>query len=274
MIVTDVQLSRRLELTEALANQAFVNARAALYPGVGACWLQVADGYALFDGVGSPLTQAFGLGLSQTLTESDLAHIEDFFDARGADTVIELSPLADPMLLSWLSARGHIPVEHTSVMYRAVDPLDTGRPTGSVEVRRVELAELTEWASLSAEGWSASAELSAFVRDMALVTAHANGTHCFVAETDGTMIATAALVLQSDVALLAGASTLPAHRGRGAQTALLAARLRFAREAGIALAMMGAAPGSTSQANAERQGFRIAYTRTKWRRPARAEGAA
>jgi hypothetical protein len=28
--------------------------------------------------------------------------------------------------------------------------------------------------------------------------------------------------------------------------------------------MMGAAPGSASQRNAERQGFRIAYTRIKW----------
>ena len=28
--------------------------------------------------------------------------------------------------------------------------------------------------------------------------------------------------------------------------------------------MMVAAPGSASQRNAERQGFRIAYTRTKW----------
>ena len=30
------------------------------------------------------------------------------------------------------------------------------------------------------------------------------------------------------------------------------------------VAMMVAAPGSSSQRNAERQGFRIAYTRTKW----------
>jgi len=28
---------------------------------------------------------------------------------------------------------------------------------------------------------------------------------------------------------------------------------------------MGALPGSPSQRNAERQGFRIAYTRNKWR---------
>ena len=33
--------------------------------------------------------------------------------------------------------------------------------------------------------------------------------------------------------------------------------------------MMGAPPGSGSQRNAERHGFRIAYTRIKWRLPER-----
>jgi len=42
--------------------------------------------------------------------------------------------------------------------------------------------------------------------------------------------------------------------------------LRHAKEQGCDLAMMCAAPGSTSQRNAERQGFRIAYTRIKWGR--------
>ena len=35
-------------------------------------------------------------------------------------------------------------------------------------------------------------------------------------------------------------------------------------ESGCDLAMMVAEAGSGSQRNAERQGFRIAYTRTKW----------
>lgn len=42
------------------------------------------------------------------------------------------------------------------------------------------------------------------------------------------------------------------------------ARLRIAAARGCDLAMMVAAPGSASQRNAERQGFRIAYTRVKW----------
>ena len=68
------------------------------------------------------------------------------------------------------------------------------------------------------------------------------------------------------VALFAGASTVPAMRRRGLQYALLAARMQYAIEKQCDLAMMGALPGSSSQRNAERHGFRIAYTRIKWQR--------
>ncbi len=57
------------------------------------------------------------------------------------------------------------------------------------------------------------------------------------------------------------ASTRPAFRGRGVQTALLHARLAAALGAGCDLAMVHTAPGSASQRNVERLGFRLAYTR-------------
>jgi hypothetical protein len=40
--------------------------------------------------------------------------------------------------------------------------------------------------------------------------------------------------------------------------------MRYAFDHGCDLAMMVVVPGSDSQRNAERKGFRIAYTRTKW----------
>jgi hypothetical protein len=49
------------------------------------------------------------------------------------------------------------------------------------------------------------------------------------------------------------------------QGALLEARMRYAWEHGCDLAMMVAEAGSNSQRNAERQGFRVAYTRMKWK---------
>lgn len=72
------------------------------------------------------------------------------------------------------------------------------------------------------------------------------------------------LGMHDNVALFAGASTIPELRRRGLQAALLEERMRYAFDHGCDLAMMVAVPGSDSQRNAERNGFRIAYTRTKW----------
>jgi hypothetical protein len=77
-------------------------------------------------------------------------------------------------------------------------------------------------------------------------------------------VAAGGMSIHDGVALLAGASTIPEWRHRGAQGALLQSRLDYAVQAGCDLAMIGAEPGSASQRNAERQGFRIAYTRIKW----------
>ncbi|HZV59826.1 MAG TPA: GNAT family N-acetyltransferase, partial [Candidatus Eremiobacteraceae bacterium] len=100
--------------------------------------------------------------------------------------------------------------------------------------------------------------------DMGRIVAAAKGNILFLAELDGQVIGTGGLSIHDGVALFAGASTVPAWRRRGVQRALLEARFQYARAAGCDLAMMGAEPGSSSQRNAERQGFRIAYTRTKW----------
>jgi hypothetical protein len=72
--------------------------------------------------------------------------------------------------------------------------------------------------------------------------------------------------MSDGVAHLAGASTIPDGRKRGAQNALLDHRLQHAAAHGCDIALMGALPGSGSQRNAERHGFRIAYTRIKWKR--------
>jgi GNAT superfamily N-acetyltransferase len=131
---------------------------------------------------------------------------------------------------------------------------------------RTSTGDADLWSQVAADGWaSESAELANFVRSFGRIITHSAGVHCFLAELEGRPVAAAALSLNGDIALLAGASTIPQARRQGAQQALLDARLRFAAEAGAGLAMMVAAPGSSSQRNAERQGFRIAYTRSKWR---------
>jgi len=266
--LTDLVLSRRLERAEASANAAFVEARAERQPTSGAAWRDFNGIYAMFDGVGSPLTQTFGLGLFAPPSEAELTAIEEFFAKRGAEVLHEVSPLAGPAVLALLPSRGYVPIEQTTVMHRSLGPdmlpaIDHER---AVRTRIVGPMELEAWADVSARGWGESPELAAFMRDFGTVTARSRGVTCFAAEIDGRTVGTGAMAMHGSVALLAGASTVPEYRGRGAQLALLATRLRHAADHGCDLAMMGAAPGSTSQTNAERQGFRIAYTRLKWRR--------
>jgi GNAT superfamily N-acetyltransferase len=264
--LVDLSLARRLERTEAGANAAFVTARGRLNPQLGAVWTEVAGAYAMFDGVGSPLTQSFGLGLFAEPTDADFEALESFFRDRGAEVHHEISPLTDLALLPRLSARGYQPVELTSILFRPVPRDVPAAEEDGLRVRRVGPDEAEPWARVAAEGWSSeSPDLVPFMWEMGQVSARAEGTFCFLAELEGTPVAAGGLSLGEGVALLAGASTIPTMRGRGAQRALLQARLRFAAEQGCDLVMIGASPGSASQRNAERQGFRIAYTRIKWR---------
>jgi GNAT superfamily N-acetyltransferase len=139
-----------------------------------------------------------------------------------------------------------------------------GQSDSSVSVRVIDDGEGEIWARTSAEGWSEYKEFAHLMLEMGRVVAAAKGNILFLAELDGQAIGAGGLAIHEGMALFAGASTIPGWRRRGAQRALLAARFQYARAAGCDLAMMGAEPGSSSQRNAERQGFRIAYTRTKW----------
>ena len=55
--LSDLTLARRLERCEARTNAAFVETRARLRPESNATWIECAGAYAMFDGIGSPLTQ-------------------------------------------------------------------------------------------------------------------------------------------------------------------------------------------------------------------------
>lgn len=264
-IFSDLSLSRRLERAEGRGNAEFVEARAAVEPESGADWTEVAGCYAMFDGVESPLTQTFGLGLFETPSDADLVRIEEFFRERGAAVYHEVSPLADPTTFMLLNGRGYEPFEFTSVMFRPLRAGTAAPRDSGVSVRVIDPGEHELWAQTAARGWSEFEGLSDFILGLSRVSAHRADAISFLAELDGRAVATGALSIWEGVALLAGASTVPEARRRGAQLALLDERLAYAARHGCDLAMMCALPGSASQRNAERQGFRIAYTRIKWR---------
>jgi hypothetical protein len=121
----------------------------------------------------------------------------------------------------------------------------------------------------STAGWSEDPAIAEFIVHFGRLSFSSPAVLSVAAIEGVAMVATGSMAVRDGIALLAGASTPPPHRGRGAQNFLLAERLRLASERGCKVAMMVTLPGSTSQRNAERNGFAVAYTRTKWSRVAR-----
>src|SRR5262245_9785902 len=114
--LVDLSFARRLERAEAQGCLEFVEARAGLHKDSGASWIEAGGAFAMYDGVESPLTQTFCLGMFEPVTNAGLERIEGFFAERGAPVFHEVSPLADPTALELLNARGYEPFEFTSVM--------------------------------------------------------------------------------------------------------------------------------------------------------------
>ncbi len=267
-IFSDKALSQKIERAEARSTAGFVESRAELFPESGAEWIEVAGVYALFDGVESPCTQTFGLGLFDEINDAELGEIEAFFQTHNAPVFHEVSPLADASVLALLNGRGYQPIELTSVMFRPLDAEnEIGLPKNpNISTRIIGADEIDIFVKTAVADWSAEIpEFEDFRIQLCRVRANTKGATSFLAESGGKPIATGTLYIYDDVAELAGARTIPEYRRQGAQNALLEARLSYAVKRGCTMAIIGASPGSQSQRNAEKNGFRIAYTRTKWK---------
>jgi hypothetical protein len=264
MRFSDLALSKRLESAEGYACAQFAEARRRLFPESGAEWMQCAGAYAVFDGIDSPVTQSFGLGVLGEITSASLDLIEGFFLGRGAPALHEISPFAGIAAMKLLCTRKYQPVEVSSVLYRSVERT-TAEPPNRIQTRVIDSEEFALWTEVSAKGWSQEhPEFLDFLQQLGTISAAREQTFCFLGEVDERPGAAAVLCLHEGVALFGGSATIPELRRHGLQGALLRARMCQAYNLGCDLAMMVSKPGSNSQRNAERNGFRIAYTRTKW----------
>jgi GNAT superfamily N-acetyltransferase len=262
---SDLALSRRLERAEGHAAAQFANARRRLFPDCSSEWMEFAGAHAVFDGIDSPVTQTFGLGIFEELTAASLDVIERFFLDRGAQVDHEVSPHAGVPALNLLCSRRYQPIEISNVMFRPVEKPTNEDPT-HIRARLAGPGEAQLWTETIAKGWTHEhPELLGFILLTTAISSAREQSPCFLAEIEGQPGAAASLCIHQGVALFAGAATVPEMRRRGLQGALLRERMRYAFDHGCDLAVMVAAAGSDSQRNAERNGFQVAYTRIKWR---------
>lgn len=271
MTHADHTLARRIEAGEAAAARAWAEGYQRLFPGDGVAWLEVAGGCAVFAGPTSPVTQVQGAGMCGPVSEGELDGIEDFFFTRESRVQVVVCPLSHPSLLEGLANRGYTVAEMENVLALQVDAKSLAPvPDCEVEVRPVRPGEGREWAEAVARGFIEQPEFvpvgsnlkldEVFIR-LLMAGEGAEGYFNFANVLDGRIIGGGSLFTHGGVAMLNGASTLAAFRRRGAHSALHFARLAFAVDVGCNLARVVTQPGSTSQRNAERRGFRVVYTR-------------
>jgi GNAT superfamily N-acetyltransferase len=231
--------------------------------------IPIAGGVASFAEQGSPFNKVAGLGFGGVPDVAALGQIERVFAACGAPVQIELAHLADPAIGAVLTGRGYRLVSFENVLGRGMggEP-DAVTPPG-VQVRLSGDDEFGPWLDVVADGFAhpdaqgvPSHEefpreiIARAVRDFA-----AAGVIRYSALRDGVIVGGASMRIAEGVAQLTGAATAPAHRRRGVQTALLAARLADAAAAGCDIAVVTTQPASKSQQNVQRRGFDLLYTR-------------
>jgi GNAT superfamily N-acetyltransferase len=260
-LFVDHALAARLEAVEAVQLAALAGHVGARVPAPGGAALQLAGGAAVFLGRGISLSRATGLGMGGPVTAADAAALEDFYLSRRTDARIFVSPYADPSLLAHLGARGFALDSLDTILVRRLDPAERLAAVPGVEVTLAGPGDAAPWVASSMAGFGAAGAPNAVERSALFEAAFTlPGTTYFLASIEGRLAATGALYQHGRTAYLFAASTVPAARGRGAQAALIQARLAAAQALGCDLAFTGTGPGTASQRNFERRGFAPVYS--------------
>ena len=198
---------------------------------------------------------------------AELDRIVEWYRERGGPCYFDLVPmLAGRGLRESLAERGFYHDSFHTALYR-VPSADTPIPAAGVSVREAGEADIETFAELYMvymDDLGLPQPLRRLGKALVETGYPRPDWRLYVAAVEGEPAAFGMLHLGGGVASLAGAATMPSFRRRGCQTALLYRRLADARRAGCGLAVTQAAPGSVSQRNMERAGFRVAYTKAVW----------
>ncbi len=263
-------LAARIERAEAGLVAVGADAARLREPTGGVLVLPLAGGVAAWAGADSPLNKVAGLGFTGALDEVELAAVEIACAERGAPVRVELSTLAEESIAPALSRRGYVLTGHENVLALALDRDLRVAASAEIEVSESAPDEFHLWldvvvsgfAQPDADGAPAHEEFPREVLERVIGDlAGGAGLRRYLARRSGITAGGASLRLADGVAQLCGAATLPEHRRRGVQSTLLAVRLAAAAAAGCDLAVVTTQPGSKSQANVQRQGFALLYSR-------------
>jgi GNAT superfamily N-acetyltransferase len=217
--------------------------------------------------------RVLGLGASEPATEAQVVEAVVAFQRAGARRfMVQVAPCARPAeLVSWLEVRGFYRHNH---WIRLARDLSKKHPAPSTDLRIAPIGReyADEVGRMGAEAFGYPSELAAFT---SCLVGRPGWT--FFGAFDGSALAgVSAMHVQGAAAWFGFAATRKELRGRGAQSALIAARLAAARKAGCRWACVETAADTPekpnpSTHNLRRLGFTDAYERPNWVRVLREE---
>jgi GNAT superfamily N-acetyltransferase len=241
--------------------------------GIGSLRVGTALALAIREDPSRFFNKAGGFGADGPITEDVVAQVCEFYREQG---VPQGAFMVAPPLLSqdWASIaakRNLIEGGRLAKLGCEVDAL-VGSADGiaaldpDLRVGPVERHHALEWATVMMTTFGFTAP---FMIEMAAACVGRPNWRQYAVWEGERIIAIGSIFVNGDCADMFGGATLPQGRGRGAQSALLAARARAAQDAGCRwlVAETGAeAPGehNTSLHNMLRAGFQPLYERVTW----------
>lgn len=263
MQFVDKALARRLESCEEMPQIYYARVFQKTRPEIGAAEAEICGGHMSFCGLGSPIGRAVAMGLDRALGEEHLDQAEEFYRSHKAPAQVDLCPMHDPAVFEMCKRRGYAIAELNNVLFRKLDPGEKfpEHPPGC-EIRRSSMDDAGITGAVVEGAFFPDGAPEAF-QGLIAPLYQMEGALAYAAWVDGRIVAcgTGLVIPQHCVVALCGAGTLAEYRGRGLQTALLRARMAAAAEEGCEYAVIVTQGGTTSQRNAERLGFRVAYSK-------------
>jgi GNAT superfamily N-acetyltransferase len=195
--------------------------------------------------------------------EQEIEALTGWYRTEGVKARFEIVPgYYDPALGRELARLGYFQSGfHASLVCEP--QLDAPAAPPGVAIERVaDAAGLDLFLGTHAAGWQIADEagFKANVRGWL----RQPGWSLYLARLAGTPAATAILYVAENVGYCADATTHPAFRGRGLQTALLHRRIADASAARVDFVCSGADFLSQSHRNMERAGMRVLFVRSLW----------
>jgi ribosomal protein S18 acetylase RimI-like enzyme len=259
-----VPLASRIELAEAKLTRAL--AHGVIDPP--AAVRDVGGGISAVSRPGSPINKIVGIGFDGDLTVRALEAVETDWRARREPVRVELSTLAAPSVGAMLTARGYRLEGFENVLGLAL-ATRIPMPQPEIAVDAVLEGDDESWLDTVIRGFShpdGSGVTNEVIPREAIEPImedfrRTSGMLRWLARFDGETAGAASLRIDSGIAQLCGATTLPKFRRRGVQRALLEVRLSLAAAAGCDVAVITTSAGSQSQANAQNPRFALLYAR-------------